>query len=223
MFCELCTTATDIDLFSSQDSTDFSSYQLKKLMRQSKLTARIDEVRKQMTSNTAGDIACSLVDEYHGDEVEARRIVSEDAAHYVLIKGLTKKRQQEEADRYEINSRVKLEKIDPEDSDNAAKRLAGDCILMEDTTSPGHIDAQVKSSGIISSDSDSDFNNYINSKLRKKRHLKSKPTRSGMKKDLYPAPVYDNNAGHIVSECEVVYSNRGQLASSDICTSEGGC
>ncbi|BFZ00205.1 hypothetical protein BsWGS_03244 [Bradybaena similaris] len=205
-----------------EDSTDFSSYQLKKLMRQSKLTAQIDEVRKQMTSNTAGDIACSLVDEYHGDEVEARRIVSEDAAHYVLIKGLTKKRQQEEADRYEIHSRVKLEKIDPEDSDNTAERLAGDDhILMVDTTQPGHIDAQVKSSGIISSDSDSDFNNYINSRLQEKRRQKSKPTRSGIKTDLDPpAPVYDNNADHIVSECEVVYSNRGQLASSDICTSE---
>ena len=66
---------------------DFSSYQLKKLMKQCKLTTRITEIKKDMSSKTSSDLPSSLGDGYHGDQVEARRIVSEDASHYVLIKG----------------------------------------------------------------------------------------------------------------------------------------
>ena len=40
-----------------------------------------------MSTKTSADLADSAGDGYLGDEVEGRRIVSEDAAHYVLIKG----------------------------------------------------------------------------------------------------------------------------------------
>ena len=38
-------------------------------------------------------------DNYYGEVVEASRVVSEDAAHYILIKGLTRKQQMAEAER----------------------------------------------------------------------------------------------------------------------------
>jgi hypothetical protein len=71
-----------------QESEDFSDYQLRKLMKQSKLTGRIETVRKEMNQRVTGDITYALGDDYYGEVVESQRVVSEDAAHIILIKGI---------------------------------------------------------------------------------------------------------------------------------------
>ncbi|CAL1527851.1 unnamed protein product, partial [Lymnaea stagnalis] len=159
-----------------EDSDSFSSYQLKKLMKQSKLTNRIEEVRKEMSSKTAGDITYSLGDDYYGDEVEARRIVSEDAAHYVLIKGLTKRKQEEEAEKYELENKVKVEKEEDDDE-------------VEEGGSGGFPTKDQKSSQAASkkcfSGSDSDLETLMARRGQLKRAKKKKKTAAEKK----PGPI----------------------------------
>ena len=83
----------------SKESEDFSDYQLKKLIKQSQLSGKIESLRKEMNQKVSGDISYALGDDYYGEVVEARRVASEDAAHYILIKGLTRKQQIAEAER----------------------------------------------------------------------------------------------------------------------------
>nr|KAG5687775.1 hypothetical protein BaRGS_025669 [Batillaria attramentaria] len=82
-----------------EESEDFSSFQLKKLIKQSKLSGKIESLRKEMNERASGDITYALGDDYYGEVVEARRVVSEDASHYILIKGLTRKQQMAEAEK----------------------------------------------------------------------------------------------------------------------------
>lgn len=131
-------------------------------MQQCKLTTRIEEVRKGMSSATSASLTRSEGDEYFGDEIESRRIVSEDSAHYVLIRGLTKKMQQEEADRYEIHNRVKLEKVEEEEGED------GTSVSEE----KGH------GSGRFSSDSDSDVESVLPRRLQRRRGQRSKSSRT---------------------------------------------
>lgn len=102
-----------------QDAEDFSSFQLKKLIKQSKLTGKIESIRKEMNARTSGDIAYALGDDYYGEVVEARRVVSEEAAHYILIKGLTKRQQIEEANRFSSENR---DLVKNENQSNIAKQ-----------------------------------------------------------------------------------------------------
>ncbi|XP_055868863.1 DNA excision repair protein ERCC-5-like [Biomphalaria glabrata] len=158
-----------------EDSDSFSSYQLKKLMKQSKLSSRIEEVRKEMSSKTATNLTYSLGDDYYGDEVESRRIVSEDAAHYVLIKGLTKRKQEEEAEKYELQSRVKLEKVEEEEE---VKAVVDSCKTSKTSPPVNYEEPEVMST---SSDSDSGIETFVNQRknwsVGKKRKSKiSRPT-----------------------------------------------
>lgn len=86
-----------------------------KLLKQSKLTTELDKVRKDMTNRNSGDIYLEQFgDEFFGEHVETRRVVSEDASHFILIKGLSQKKQKEHIQHLEDNQRLILS---PETSD----------------------------------------------------------------------------------------------------------
>ena len=63
-----------------------------------------------MNQKVSGDISYALGDDYYGEVVEARRVASEDAAHYILIKGLTRKQQIAEAERCKARRLMKEER-----------------------------------------------------------------------------------------------------------------
>lgn len=73
-------------LISLQKSGDFSQYQLAGLLQRNKLNQRLEGVEKEMSQQSCG----ALEEQYgQGEEhsIETRRLVSEDASHYILIKG----------------------------------------------------------------------------------------------------------------------------------------
>ncbi len=76
---------------------DFSQYQVAKLMKQSKLTQKIKDVRKDMNLRNVGEIASSLTGEQAAEVIQSQRVVSEDASHYILIKGLNKNKHSKDA------------------------------------------------------------------------------------------------------------------------------
>ncbi|XP_061081704.1 DNA excision repair protein ERCC-5 homolog [Conger conger] len=72
-------------------SKEFSQYQLAGLLRRNQLNHRIESVEKELNQLSSAGVA-----EEYGEEagqersVEARRLVSEDSSHYILIKGSKK-------------------------------------------------------------------------------------------------------------------------------------
>uniref|UniRef100_A0A8C5ETR1 Excision repair cross-complementation group 5 n=1 Tax=Gouania willdenowi TaxID=441366 RepID=A0A8C5ETR1_GOUWI len=72
-----------------EQSGDFSQYQLAGLLQRNRLNQRLEGVEKEMSQRSSG----SAPQLYSEDEknpchnVEARRLVSEDNSHYILIKG----------------------------------------------------------------------------------------------------------------------------------------
>ena len=70
---------------SSQVASDFSNYQLSKLMQRSCTSQKLADVRKVLRSSETAVIGLSEESKVH--EVEASRIMSSDSAHYILVKG----------------------------------------------------------------------------------------------------------------------------------------
>ncbi|XP_056098377.1 DNA excision repair protein ERCC-5 homolog [Rhinichthys klamathensis goyatoka] len=70
-------------------SGEFSQYQLAGLLQRNKLNQRLEGVQKEM--NHAPSNSVSEERESSGRHVETRRLVSEDASHYILITGSQKK------------------------------------------------------------------------------------------------------------------------------------
>ncbi|XP_030057191.1 DNA excision repair protein ERCC-5 [Microcaecilia unicolor] len=81
-----------------EESNDFSQYQLKGLLKKNSLNMHIQNVQREMNEQYSEEVqtqykhkGCFLKD------VETRRLVSEEASHYILIKGVkTKKADAEE-------------------------------------------------------------------------------------------------------------------------------
>lgn len=96
--------------FSWQDSSDFSSFQLDRLMKQSQLSQRLESVRQEMSYSAGGveDIAENAEDA----TVESSRLASDDLAHYVLIKGNVDKEDAADSD-----TATKVAEAAPEDGD----------------------------------------------------------------------------------------------------------
>ncbi|XP_061494220.1 DNA excision repair protein ERCC-5 homolog isoform X2 [Rhineura floridana] len=75
-----------------EESSDFSQYQLKGLLKKSSLNRHIEKVQKEMNEQHSGQIQSQYEDEGGFlKEVETRRVVSEDTSHYILIKGVQSK------------------------------------------------------------------------------------------------------------------------------------
>ena len=70
---------------SLQVADDFSNYQLSKLMKRSRISQKLADVRHVLKSNETAVIGLGEESKVH--EVEARRIMSSDSAHYILVKG----------------------------------------------------------------------------------------------------------------------------------------
>ncbi|XP_032243237.2 DNA excision repair protein ERCC-5 homolog isoform X2 [Nematostella vectensis] len=65
------------------EATDFSSFQLQGVLQRGRLTQKLDQLRKDMTMRTSGEVAGIA----GKGSVQSSRIVSEDTGHYVLVKG----------------------------------------------------------------------------------------------------------------------------------------
>ncbi|OCT95408.1 DNA repair protein complementing XP-G cells homolog isoform X1 [Xenopus laevis] len=82
-----------------EDSSDFSQYQLKGLLKKNDLNKCIDNVRKELNQQYSGEVQAQF--ESEGGflkEVETRRLVSEDDSHYILIKGIQSKQEEKKVD-----------------------------------------------------------------------------------------------------------------------------
>ena len=77
-------------VFFFRDSDDFSNYQMAKLMKQSKLTRKLDAVRKEINTRHTGDVSAGFAQASTASEIVTRKVVSDDRSHYILIKGLSK-------------------------------------------------------------------------------------------------------------------------------------
>ncbi|XP_072434308.1 DNA excision repair protein ERCC-5 homolog isoform X1 [Chiloscyllium punctatum] len=72
-----------------EESTDFSQYQLTGLLKRNRINQHIEGAQKEMSKEYCGQIQmeCSNEGGFTKD-METRRLVSEDASHYILIKGI---------------------------------------------------------------------------------------------------------------------------------------
>ncbi|XP_038673877.1 DNA repair protein complementing XP-G cells homolog [Scyliorhinus canicula] len=75
-----------------QESTDFSQYQLTGLLKRNRFNQHIESVQKEMNKQYCGQIQmeCNSEGGFIKD-IETRRLVSEDASHYILMKGIQSK------------------------------------------------------------------------------------------------------------------------------------
>ncbi|XP_069735437.1 DNA excision repair protein ERCC-5 [Phaenicophaeus curvirostris] len=75
-----------------EGSDDFSQYQLRGLLKKSSLSRCIENVQKELNQQHSGEIQTQYENEGgFVKEVESRKVVSEDASHYILIKGIQAK------------------------------------------------------------------------------------------------------------------------------------
>ncbi|XP_071489512.1 DNA excision repair protein ERCC-5-like [Diadema antillarum] len=80
-----------------QQSGDFSRYQVDRLIKKSKLSVRLEDLRKEMKSRMSSSMAALLDAEAQRSQVDAGRVASEDAQHYILMK-MGKEDEKEEED-----------------------------------------------------------------------------------------------------------------------------
>lgn len=92
-----------------EESNDFSQYQLKGLLKKNTLNRHIETVQKEMNQQSSGDIQ-TLYESEGGflKNVESRKVMSEDASHYVLIKGLQSKNVISQEDLPGLSSSMKV-------------------------------------------------------------------------------------------------------------------
>ncbi|NXS69367.1 ERCC5 protein, partial [Pandion haliaetus] len=77
---------------SFKESSDFSQYQLRGLLKKSNLNRCIENVQKELNQQHSGEIQMQYENEGgFVKEVESSRVVSEDTSHYILIKGIQAK------------------------------------------------------------------------------------------------------------------------------------
>lgn len=89
--------------FFSQQARDFSQFQLQGVLKRGKLNQRLNELSKEMNSRNSGDLAGVTPQDSLGDQsaVKSQKILSEDTAHYILIKN---NEQAAEKDQQEIGN-----------------------------------------------------------------------------------------------------------------------
>ena len=71
-----------------QQAGNFSSFQLEGVLKRGKLNQRLDELRKEMNNRNSGELA-GVAPQDSVDKnaaVKSQKILSEDSAHYILIK-----------------------------------------------------------------------------------------------------------------------------------------
>ncbi|XP_033637600.1 DNA repair protein complementing XP-G cells-like [Asterias rubens] len=121
-------------------SEEFSDYQLKKLLQKGKMTQRLDTLRKEMSERNAGEIASMLDLESGGSkEVEAGRIISEDAQHYLLVKRQSKMEDltgdEDASDREDDSKPVAAVRAFPPDDFNVRGHIQSDDVKGQENSS----------------------------------------------------------------------------------------
>ncbi|KAI8503975.1 nucleotide-excision repair, DNA incision, 3'-to lesion [Branchiostoma belcheri] len=106
-----------------EEADSFSNMQLSNLLSRSKLSQRLGEVRKDMNLQASGAVTQYL---QQGASVESRRVVSEDTAHYLLVKGVGKQereeRERKEKEEKEKEEREKKDKEERESKEEEKER-----------------------------------------------------------------------------------------------------
>ncbi|XP_029207712.2 DNA excision repair protein ERCC-5-like isoform X2 [Acropora millepora] len=71
-----------------RQSRDFSCFQLDRVLKRGKMNQRLDELCKEMNSKNSGDLLEMTSQDSLGEnsDVKSQKILSEDSAHYILIK-----------------------------------------------------------------------------------------------------------------------------------------
>ena len=84
-----------------QYGSDFASFQLEGVLKRGRMNQRLDELRKEMNKRSSGELAGLTSHESltGNPTVISQKILSEDTAHYILIKGND---QMQEQDKQEI-------------------------------------------------------------------------------------------------------------------------
>ncbi|KAK3095676.1 hypothetical protein FSP39_017483 [Pinctada imbricata] len=132
-----------------EDSKDFSSFQVSKLLKQSGLTNRLDKVVKVMNSGSSKDLTVGLEEDLSSADVHTQRVMSDESSHIILIKGLSTKKRQEELAKLEeesIKSRndciVVGESVESDDKERLSENNVDR--LMIDSDADEEIDAEIK-------------------------------------------------------------------------------
>ena len=80
------------------------------------MTLRLDDIRKELNTKTA-EVSKHLADSLYGKQVQTRRVISEDASHSVLIKGLRDTKQKDDdSDKKRKSLRAEFTAISEESS-----------------------------------------------------------------------------------------------------------
>lgn len=110
-----------------QDSQDFSSFQMSKLLKHSKLNNRLDVLKKELNKKQTKSLSLYYGKNFNDyDEVISQRVMSEDSSHYVLAKrNLAKKKAAENKELLES----KTETVD----EKSVKLVASDHDMLLDS------------------------------------------------------------------------------------------
>ena len=117
-----------------QKADDFSDFQMKKILKQSSLSLKLDSVRSEMNHQNSGKIAqefgCADF-----DSVVVRQLASEEDSHFIFVKGLHKSSALEALEKHknfeEENSKdIKEEKILSEKLSSQLDENQGDKELL---------------------------------------------------------------------------------------------
>ena len=108
-------------------------------MKQSSISRKLDDVRKEINARNTGDVAANFSQASGKVEVYSRKIVSEDKSHFILIKGLSKVTESSALDVEKYPGRNRSEN-DPESG----------------SSSGGKIQNTVTNDSIVNLDSDDD-------------------------------------------------------------------
>ncbi|KAM3836693.1 DNA excision repair protein ERCC-5 [Vipera latastei] len=119
-----------------EESSDFSQYQLKGLLKKSSLNRHIEKVQKEMNEQHSGQIQ----HQYEEDggflkELETRRVVSEDTSHYILLKGTQSKGDTSSYVTSAVHSSTMLKDLKPSKNINNMQVKPVSCDLSMESTS----------------------------------------------------------------------------------------
>ncbi|NXP18006.1 ERCC5 protein, partial [Scytalopus superciliaris] len=118
-----------------EDSSEFSQYQLRGLLKKSNLNRCIENVQKEMNQQHSGEIQTQYENEGgFVKEVESRRVVSEETSHYILIKGIQTKeviKRDSETTAGPSSKMLEFTKLDKIDESANAKPVVSDKMQAE--------------------------------------------------------------------------------------------
>ena len=155
--------------FCVKDSSDFSSFQLDRLMKQSQLSQRLENVRQEMSYSAGG--VDDLVENAEDATVESNRLASDELTQYVLIKGSLNNEETGNNDAATDDTKAAEEECDAEDDEwkpgrkpsQSQSRMGNEFVLrkIERDRNAGRKFAPVCEVKLSSSDSSSDADDVI--------------------------------------------------------------